>query len=283
MVTRVISEHRIRQAVIDAIGEIFCRPDPEVLEALIRASEQETEALPRDVLNTIIQNAEIAAREGIPICQDTGTLVVFAEIGNQVIIDGNPIRDIIESAAAEAWQQYYLRRSTVEEPLFDRMIESIKVPCVLHIDIVSGDKLRLRFALKGGGAENMSRHAMLQPGAGRDTILAFVLQTVLDAGGKACPPLIVGIGIGGNFERCAILSKQALMLPFYFRHPDPQYRKLEEEIITRINLEGCGAQGLGGSTTALAVHIISEPCHIASLPVAVNLDCHAHRSLGIEI
>lgn len=283
MCMRVISADKIKQDVIHAIGEIYCRPDPEVLEALIHARAHETEELPRDVLDTIIKNAEIGSDEGIPICQDTGSLIVFARIGNKLIIEGEPLKDIIENVAMEAWQNYYLRYSIVKEPLFSREIHSLKIPCILHTEIVQGDKLFLHLALKGGGAENMGRHTMLQPGAGREAILDMTLNTVLSAGGKACPPLIVGIGIGGNFERCAILAKQALMLPLHQRHPDPEYAKLEQDILTRLNREGCGAQGMGGVSTALAVHILSEPCHIASLPVAVNLDCHAHRSIKIEI
>jgi len=283
MSTRQLSREEITKPVIEAIGTIFRTPDPEVLSALARACEQESSELARDMLSAMLQNAEIGAREHLPVCQDTGTVVVFAELGNQIQIQDGTLSDLLSNAVTSAWNQYHLRWSIAANPLFDRSVQDPRIPVVLNIEHTCGSKLVLQIMLKGGGAENMSRLKMFTPSATEDEVEDFIVETVVQAGGKPCPPVIVGVGIGGNFEQCALLAKKALLVPQHRHHSDPRYRELEMDILERINESGKGVQGMGGTTTALAVHILTAPCHIASLPVAVNLECHSHRWIRIEV
>ena len=228
------------------------------------------------ILGQILENATVARGERRPLCQDTGVAVVFLELGQDVHLTGGPVGDAVNAAVRDAYTRFLLRKSIVAHPLARRNTGD-NTPAVLHVRIVPGDRVTVDFVEKGGGCENMSRLAMLTPADGRDGVIDFVLRTVRESGGNACPPLVVGVGLGGNFERVAHLAKEALLRPFGAPAEDPGDRSLEAELLERINATGLGPMGLGGDTTALAVHVKSHPCHIASLPVAVNLDCHSHR------
>lgn len=285
---RLLSDALIQEKVIEAIGKIFCDREPHAQELLTHALESETDELARDILDDIIDNAALAREERLPLCQDTGLLVVFARLGVDARLE-SCLRDTLEQAAAIAWQKYYMRDSIAPDPLRGQLDEcedirsesDARLPIVLHLEQVRGDGLSLDLALKGGGAENMSAMRMFNPSAKVDEIVEFVVDTVVNAGGRPCPPVIVGVGIGGDFELSAILAKRAL-----FTDSDERgtcYRELEKDILRRINERGSGVMGLAGGSTALEVRILTAPCHIASLPVAVNLDCHAHRHIRVEI
>ncbi|HNX00072.1 MAG TPA: fumarate hydratase [Candidatus Cloacimonadota bacterium] len=268
---------QIFNAVRDALQEINTSLDPEVLDALKYNLSLETNPLAIDVLQTLIMNAELALSKQKPLCQDTGLVLVFIEIGQQVMITGGELQHTIDEAVKIAYRENYFRNSVVIDPLFNRINTGTNTPALIYLDMVPGDQFKITLAAKGGGAENMSSLRMLSPSAGKKGITDFVLETIIHADGKPCPPTIVGIGIGGNFEQCAILSKKALLRPLSEHHPSPDWAHLEFELLTAINATGIGPQGLGGKTTALAVHIATMPCHIASLPIAVNLQCHSHR------
>jgi fumarate hydratase subunit alpha len=274
---RYVSADAITGKIVAAIGEMFWQTDPLLIKAIQISLESETDPLARDILKDIIRNSEIANQEKIPTCQDTGTLVVFVEYGTALHLGGADLRMVIETAAAQAWRRFSLRDSIVSDPLREREAVTMPLPVVLHTEMVPGDKLRFTMALKGGGAENMSTLKIFSPSASSDEIREFVVQAVVSAGGKPCPPLIVGVGIGGNFENCALLAKKALFRPLGEPNPQAAHAELERAILDGINSRGTGPMGLGGKTTALAVHVLTAPCHIASLPVAVNIQCHAHR------
>jgi fumarate hydratase subunit alpha len=250
--------------------------DPLVHHKIQQALAREADALPIDILNTLAENYTLAEQHSIPLCQDTGTVVFFVEVGQDCHLTGN-LTEILNQAVREAYSENYFRKSIVADPVFQRINTRDNTPAIIHTEIVPGDQLTIHFALKGGGAENMSALRMLQPSDGLAGIKAFVLETIIKAGGNPCPPVIVGIGIGGNFETCALLAKKALFRELGSENPDPQWADFEQELLTAINETNIGPQGLGGKTTALAVHVLTAPCHIASLPVAVNLNCHAHR------
>jgi fumarate hydratase subunit alpha len=257
---------------------------PEDLSAAVRKALQ-TESSPRArlILQQLLENAAIAAHERIPICQDTGLTVVFAEAGSEVRIAAPPekssatLMDAIQEGAALACKEGLLRASVAAEPLNKRLNTNTNTPAFVHLSIVPGERLRLSVLLKGGGCENKSRFEMFNPTESPQTVCRWIVQTVQDAGPNACPPFVVGVGLGGDFEWCCLLSKKALLRPVGSTHPDPFYASLEETLLKDIHALGLGPQGLGGDTTALAVHIETAPCHIASLPAAVNIDCHAHR------
>lgn len=283
MSLRFITGAEIADKLYAAIGEITFQPDPALPESLDIAQSKETLELPRDILSTLKLNLEIAKSDRIPICQDTGLLVVFAELGNELVIEGPPLPDIINNTLSIASKDFYLRASTVSDPLFWRINSGSNLPAMVHVRIVKGDKLTLKIAQKGGGAENMSRICMFNPSSTEQDIINFVLETVHIAGGKACPPLVLGIGIGGDFEMCAVMAKEALLQPLNTHNTTQEYASMEAKILTAVNNTGIGAQGMGGVSTALAVHILTAPCHIASMPVAVNVQCHAHRHCEIVI
>lgn len=274
---RIILRETLQKEVIAAIGRIFCQANEDVITALANAREIESDPMAQDMLQTMLDNAEISCREQIPTCQDTGTVLVFAELGTAVLLSEGTWQDAIDETLSIAWDKYYLRQSIVRDPLFDRTNCGNQFPCELHIKVVDGEKATFHIGLKGGGAENMSRLKMFNPTAPRTEIEDFIVDTVVSAGGRPCPPVIVGVGIGGNFESCAMLAKRALFLPLGHGNENADYREMEHGILERINSEGQGIMGMAGKTTALAVHILTAKCHIASLPVAVNLDCHAHR------
>ena len=249
------------------------------LKALESAVRREKSVLARSILEQCVKNASIARSEQIPICQDTGLAVFFVRLGRDAAVIGGTglVGDAIQQGVREGYAEGYLRTSVLADPLYDRKNTKDNTPAIIHLEIVAGDSLEITIAPKGGGAENMSRIAMLAPSSGEAGVISFVTDTVVSAGGNPCPPTVVGVGIGGNFERCAYLAKKALLREIGSRNADERYVKLEDVILERINSSGVGAQGFGGSTTSFCVHIEQEPCHLASLPVAVNINCHVHR------
>jgi fumarate hydratase subunit alpha len=247
------------------------------MDALRRAQEREESPLGRRVLEQIVRNAELAQEEMLPICQDTGVAVIFLEVGQDVHLVGGDLMDALRRGVSEGYREGYLRASMVERPFSARINTRDNTPPIVHMDIVPGDRVRLRLMPKGAGCENVSRLAMLLPGAGREGVMRFVTETVEDAGGKPCPPVIVGVGIGGTAEYAMLLAKKALLRPVGQPHPDAEVAALEAELLRRVNALGIGPQGVGGRVTALAVHVEVFPSHIASLPVAVNIQCHAAR------
>ena len=254
----------------------------EVLDKIKEAYAKEESEVGKNILGQIIENDEIAANEQVPMCQDTGIVVVFLEIGTEVKIPGD-IYEAINEGIRRGYEKGYLRKSVVKDPL-DRVNTKDNSPAVIHTTLVPGsDKVKIIVAPKGGGSENMSVLRMLKPSDGIEGIKKLVIETIKNAGGNPCPPIIVGIGIGGNFEKCAILAKEALMRDINDKSSSPINAKLEEELLELINKTGVGPLGLGGRTTALAVKVETYPCHIAALPVAINLNCHAARHKEVEL
>lgn len=251
-------------------------------EAFVKARETEESPLGRQILNQLKENLAIADKEQIPICQDTGMAVVFAEVGQEVQIEGGLLTDAINEGVRRGYQEGFLRKSVVKDPIFRENTKD-NTPAVIHYDIVSGDKLKLTVAPKGFGSENMSRVFMLKPADGIEGVKNAVLTAVEDAGPNACPPMVVGVGIGGTFEKCALLAKQALLRPVNVHSSVLYVKEMEEELLERINRTGIGPGGLGGTTTALSVNINTYPTHIAGLPVAVNICCHVNRHSIREI
>jgi len=255
----------------------------DVIDALREGYRKEESPTGKDVLSQILKNVKIAAQQKIPLCQDTGVAVFFVDLGQEVRITGGNLEDAIDKGVKEGYLKGYLRKSMVSDPLFKRINSKDNTPSVIHIRVAPGDKIKIILAPKGGGAENMSRIAMLKPADGVEGVKDFVVETVKKAGPNPCPPVIVGVGIGGNFEKAPCLAKRALLRRIGEHNPDARYAKLENELLARINNLGIGPQGLGGRVTALAVNIEWFPCHIASLPLAVNIQCHSARHKEIEI
>lgn len=248
----------------------------DVLDAFARCRAAEESPTGRDILDQLTENARIARDEKMPLCQDTGFAVVFVELGQDVHLVGGDLGEAVNEGVRKGYAEGYLRKSIVADPL-RRKNTGDNTPAVVHVKLVPGDKVHVTFAPKGGGSENMSGIAMLRPADGVEGVKKFVLQRVGDAGPNPCPPTVVGVGIGGTFEVAAFLSKKALLRPLGSRHPDAYYAALEEELLASINRLGIGPAGLGGTTTSLDVHVEVHPCHIASLPVAVNIQCHSAR------
>jgi len=247
----------------------------DVVEALTKGLEKEKSKTGKDIFRQLLQNAKIAKAEGIPLCQDTGMVVVFIEMGQDVHIVGGDLNQSINEGVRRGYRDGYLRASTLD-PLIRKNLGDNTL-AIIHVEIVPGDNFKLTVIPKGFGGENMSRVAILTPASGLEGIKEFVLQTVEKAGANPCPPGIVGVGIGGTLEKAAILAKKSLLRPMGRRHPDQQIAILEQELLDKINKLGVGPQGLGGYVTALDVHIETYPTHIASLPVAVNIQCNCHR------
>ncbi len=237
----------------------------------------ETSPTGRDVLAQLLENADLARDSGVPLCQDTGLAVVFLEIGQDLHIKGGDLYEAVHLGVRKGCAEGYLRASVVSPPVGRRVNTGDNTPAIIHTTIVPGDRLRIVVAPKGGGSENTSAIRMLRPADGRDGVKRFVLETVVKAGPNPCPPIVVGVGIGGTFELCALLAKKALLRRLGQPHPEPDFAALEGELLEAINRLGTGPAGLGGNVTALAVHVETHPCHIASLPVAVNINCHSHR------
>lgn len=246
------------------------------VSALNSALKSEKSGLAKDIINQMVENLRIAEKEKLPICQDTGIAIVFVELGQDAEITGGSIADAINEGVRQGYKEGYLRNSIVGDPL-RRINTGDNTPAVIHYDIVPGDRLKITVIPKGAGSENMSQLKMLKPHAGVQGLEDFVLETVKTAGPNPCPPVIVGIGIGGTFEKSAILSKKALLRPIGSRNPDPFYADLERKLLVEINTLGIGPMGIGGTITCLDVFIETYPCHIASLPVSVNIQCWVAR------
>lgn len=278
---RSIHVDKIVQAVRDLAIRANTELGDDVLRAFQAALEKEESPTGRDILKRLIENAHIARTEKIPMCQDTGFAVVFVDMGQEVHIEGGSLRQAIEEGVRQGYRDGYLRKSICHP--FTRQNTGDNTPAIIHIDLQPGDHFHLTFAPKGGGSENMSRVTMLTPAVGVEGVKDFVIQRVKESGPNPCPPTIVGVGIGGTFEQAAILSKKALLRPLGSLNPDPELQALESNWLEAINRLGIGPQGLGGRITSLAVHIMMMPCHIASLPVAVNIQCHAARHKEISL
>lgn len=249
----------------------------DLLKKLKEFMEKEESPVGKEIFSQIIKNDELAGELQIPMCQDTGVALFFIELGQDVHIVGGDFYDSINEGVRQGYIDGYLRKSLVSDPVIERKNTKDNTPAIIHTKIVPGDKIKIDFAPKGGGSENMSEVKMMTAADGIEGVKKFVIDRVKRAGGNPCPPIIVGVGIGGDFEQCAILSKKALLRPLNEENPDPKWHAVEEELLHKINNLGIGPMGLGGRTTALAVNILTFPCHIASMPVAVNIQCHAAR------
>jgi fumarate hydratase subunit alpha len=274
---REIEAGSITEAVSDLFKQANYDLGDDVLAALRKAREDEESPLGREVIDTILQNAGIAARERVPLCQDCGAAVVFLEIGQDARVVGSDLYGAVNEGVRRAYDEGYLRKSMVVRPFTARRNTGDNTPAIIHTDIVSGDKLKITVMPKGAGAENMTRLAMLPPGGGREGVIEFVVNAVDAAWSNPCPPVIVGVGIGGTSERTLMLAKQALLRGVGEPSLDAETAELEREILQKVNNLGIGPMGYGGRITALAVHVESFPAHIGSLPVAVNLQCHCAR------
>ena len=279
---REILAQDIKTAVKALFLSLNCEIGDDITNALKNALDKEQSDTARAVLTQLLQNNEIAKTEQIPICQDTGMAVLFVEYGDKVTIDGD-FTQAVNDGVREAYIDGYLRKSVVDDPVFDRKNTNDNTPAVIHTTIVSGEKIRITAGCKGFGSENMSAIKMLSPSAGVEGVKDFVLDTVKKAGPNPCPPIVVGVGIGGTFEKAAQLSKYATFRSVDSSNPDERYSALEGELLEKINELNIGPAGLGGKTTALKVNIEYTPTHIASIPVAVNICCHACRHKSIEI
>lgn len=267
----------ISDAIAGLCIQACCNLPAEMLQALKDAKENEPSALGRNILDQLLENADIAAKEQIPMCQDTGLAVVFADLGQDVQIVGGDFEQAINDGISKGYTDGYLRKSSVAEPLFERKNTGDNTPAIIHTRIVPGENLRLRLAPKGAGSENKSVLKMLVPADGLEGVRKVVLDAVLAAGPNSCPPMVVGIGIGGNLELAALLAKKAACRDVGTVNSDPRYAALEKDFLEMINKTGIGPEGLGGTKTAVAAHIEWAPTHIASLPVAVNINCNAAR------
>lgn len=278
---RIITAEEITSKLTPALVSACIDIPNDVLDALERAKNSEQSPLAKETLCKIIENDFLAKEKQMPTCQDTGICVCFVEIGYDVKIEGD-LYVAINDAVKNAYVKAYFRKSVVAHPL-DRINTNDNTPAIVHVKMVSGDKLKITIAPKGAGSENMSALKMLIPADGIEGVKKFVIDTVKNAGGKPCPPIVVGVGVGGNFEKCALLAKEALLREIGDKSSDKICLKLEEELLEEINALGIGTMGFGGTKTCLSVKVNSHPCHIASLPVAVNIQCHASRHKTIEI
>lgn len=273
---RQIEADTITQAVERLCMEANYFLGQDVIGALERSLKGEESPTGQQILRDILENARIGREELSPICQDTGFTVAFVELGQEVEVVGDSLDEAITKGVAQGYTKGYLRASIVQDPL-RRMNTKDNTPPVIHVEVVPGDRLRLTIMCKGSGCENMSRFAMLTPAQGRKGVVNFVVETVLKGGGRPCPPLIVGVGLGGTFDQATYIAKRSLLRPVGSHHTEAHIKELEEELLEKVNATGMGPQAWGGRTTALAVHVETYPCHIASLPVAVNIECHSHR------
>lgn len=280
---REIQYEDIARAVADLAVEACYRLPADMKAAMCKAREDEPSPVGRNILDQLLENADIAAKGEVPLCQDTGLAVVFAEVGQDAHIVGGAFEDAVNEGVRRGYVDGYLRKSCVAEPLFERKNTGDNTPAVLHTRLVPGDHLRLRLAPKGAGSENKSVLKMLVPADGIAGVRKVVLDAVLTAGPNSCPPLVVGVGLGGTMEMAAICAKRAAARDLESRNPDPRYAAFEDELLELINKTGVGPQGLGGANTALKVHVEWAPTHIASLPVAVNINCHAARHAEVVL
>ena len=272
---RTITAREITDTIARLCIEANRTLSPDMTNALTNARAAEPWPVAKAALDTICQNLDVAKETGLPICQDTGMAVVFADIGQEVFIEGN-FEQAVHDGVAKGYTEGFLRKSVVADPI-RRGNTGDNTPAVIHTRLVPGDRVRLTVAPKGFGSENMSRIAMLKPAQGKEGVMDFIVETIRLAGPNPCPPIVVGVGIGGTFELCAMLAKRALLRGVDTRHPDPYYAEMEQTLLARINALGIGAQGFGGKTTALGLQIETYPTHIAGMPVAVNISCHVTR------
>lgn len=272
----------VKQKIKEVFQKIPFQYASDILRKIVNARNDET-GLSKDVLDILIENEEIAKTTHIPLCQDTGMVIVFMKIGQDVHFENGSLTDAINEGIAEAFQENYLRNSVVSDPLFERINTKTNTPAILHTEIVQGDKVELLITTKGFGSENMSRIKMCKPAEGVQGVKDFILETVRLAGPNACPPMIVGVGIGGDFEECALLAKKALFRSMDEYSQNENYKQLEIECLEEINQLNIGPAGLGGKTTALKVSVEYFPTHIAGMPVAVNISCHATRHAKVVI
>ena len=265
--------------VVEELCEEICYKVPEEMVDLMKAArEKEESPLAREVLDLLLRNQELAAEGEYPYCQDTGSTVVFMDMGQDVHMTGGDIYEAIDEGVRRGYKNAYLRASIVGDPIFERKNTGDNTPAFVHTRVVPGDQVRIQVDAKGGGSENKGRHVMLKPSDGLEGVKKFVLETMAIAGPDSCPPGILGVGIGGNFEMVAVAAKRALMRKVGQPNPDPRIAELEAELYEAANALGLGPEALGGTNTVLAVHVEVLPTHIASLPVAVNIECHAHRT-----
>jgi fumarate hydratase subunit alpha len=273
---REVDVKEVSDAIKDLSISTNCILGDEEIDYIKKMIDIEESPTGKEILGMLIENANIAREEMIPICQDTGFTVIFIKIGQDVHLVGGDLDEAIADGVRRGYEEGYLRKSIVGDCI-RRVNTGDNTPPVTHLSMVPGEKIEITIAPKGGGSENMSRFRVLKPAEGIEGVKDFVVRSVDEAGGNPCPPVVVGVGLGGTFEKCALCAKEALLVPLGQRNPDPFYAGVEEELLERINNTGVGPQGLGGKVTALDVHIKGYPCHIASLPVAVNLNCHASR------
>jgi fumarate hydratase subunit alpha len=274
---RLVAASEITEAVAKLFKEANYQLGDDVLAALKKARRDEESPAGRDVLDAILENARIARTDKIPLCQDCGTAVVFIEIGQDVHIEGGDLVTAVNEGARRAYKEGYLRRSIVEHPFSSRTNTGDNTPAVIHTEIVPGNKVKITVLPKGGGAENMAKLGMLLPAAGRKGVIDFVVNTVNEAWSNPCPPIIVGVGIGGTAEKAMLMAKHSLIRKVGEPSPDKENAELEKEILEAVNKLGIGPMGYGGRITALAVHVETFPSHMTALPVAVNLQCHSAR------
>lgn len=271
---KIIEVAEITQAIKEMAIEAACDLEPDILDALVAARDRESSPLGKDLLDLLLVNSDIASREQMPVCQDTGISVIFVSVGNDIRVNGD-LEEAVQEGVKQGYAEGYLRKS-VCDPL-TRKNTTTNTPAIVHLENHAGSDLKIFYLPKGCGSENMSRLQMLPPSAGVEGIVDFICEAVFEAGPNPCPPLLIGVGIGGSFEKAAILAKRSLFRPLGEHHERQDVNDLEQSILERLNKEGQGVEGMGGNNTALAVHIEVFPSHIASLPVAVNIQCHAHR------
>lgn len=281
-IMRTINSEEITKAVRDMCIGANCYINDDIKCALEKGVDEEKSEVGKGILKNLLKNAEIAAKNEMPICQDTGMAVFFIEIGNEVFVEGDTITDAVNKGVSQGYTEGYLRKSVVADPL-RRVNTKDNTPAVIHYEFVHGDKIKITFAPKGFGSENKSALKMLNPSDGLDGVINFVIDAVRHAGANPCPPMVVGVGIGGTMDKCAQLAKKALTRSIDVPNADPYYADLEKTLLEKVNMLGIGPQGMGGITTALAVNVEVYPTHIAGLPVAVNINCHATRHQVREI
>lgn len=278
---REVKSSDITKKLKEGLLEIASVLPKDVMNRLVELRDKEKWPLAKETITTIIDNDNLAKRDSVPMCQDTGMVICFVKLGQDVHVDGS-ISDAINEAVREAYTEGYLRKSVVKDPI-NRVNTKDNTPAIIHYELVEGDVFEISFAAKGFGSENMSKQKMLKPADGLEGVKKFILESVEAAGPNPCPPIIVGVGIGGDFEKSCIMAKKSLMRDVNDYNKDPFYADLEKELLEKINELGIGPQGFGGKTTALRVFIETHPTHIAGLPVAVNIQCHAARHKVISL
>lgn len=279
---KVVSVNTVKERIIEALKDLCVIYPEDIFEAMKKTKESEENERAKTAMKMLIDNAEIAERERIPICQDTGMLIAYLHVGHGICFDGD-INKAINEAVAFSYEKYYLRKSVVDDPLYERVNTKDNTPAIIYTDFVDSDHVEIELMAKGFGSENMSAVAMLKPAQGEKGVIDFVIDTVKKAGPNACPPMIVGVGIGGTFDYAACMSKHALMKGIDEHHPDEKFAKLEKTLLEEINKLNIGPLGLKGKATALKVNIETYPTHIAGMPVAVNICCHACRHTKVVI